>query len=439
MDVGAVEEKPLVLSEFLDSAEARARGRKAAAVSLGGIKSYSGYFTVDKQFNSNLFFWYFPALNGDANAPLLLWLQGGPGGSSLFGLFGENGPFSVNDDLQLERRNVTWANTFDVVYIDNPAGVGFSYTDIPGGLRTNEDEVAADLYSALSQMFTLFEFGAKPFYATGESYAGKYVPALANAIHEANLENPKVRINLAGIAVGDGFTDPHSQIQGYADVAFYSSLIDAQQQAVMKTMTANVTSLINAQQWHAASVALQALVDGPPDYFSTVTGSQNYYDIRYSYGRSYGGPYYLYVNQTSVRKALHVGNHYYDVQSGAAGAALNDDICKSMMPVLPTLFENYKCLFYNGEFDFIVAPVLTELMLSQTQWTGQAAYNKADRTIWRLTPKDKEVAGYVRQVSAASGSLTQIVVRDAGHILPADQPARAFDMITRFVNDEPWK
>ena len=65
------------------------------------IVSYSGFMTVNKAFNSNLFFWYFPAAFKPEKAPLLLWLQGGPGGSSLFGLFVENGPFSVTQEWGL--------------------------------------------------------------------------------------------------------------------------------------------------------------------------------------------------------------------------------------------------------------------------------------------------------------------------------------------------
>lgn len=57
---------------------------------------------------SNLFFWYFPAQNGRPDAPTVLWLQGGPGGSSLMGNFVENGPFAVNQDLTLSLRNTSW-------------------------------------------------------------------------------------------------------------------------------------------------------------------------------------------------------------------------------------------------------------------------------------------------------------------------------------------
>ena len=51
----------------------------------------TGFFTVNATTGSNMYFWFFPAQSGDANAPVVVWLQGGPGASSLFGLFGEIG------------------------------------------------------------------------------------------------------------------------------------------------------------------------------------------------------------------------------------------------------------------------------------------------------------------------------------------------------------
>lgn len=59
--------------------------------------SYSGFFTVDEKYNSNLFFWYFPAENYKPDSPWILWLQGGPGSSSLAGLFDEIGPFEIKN------------------------------------------------------------------------------------------------------------------------------------------------------------------------------------------------------------------------------------------------------------------------------------------------------------------------------------------------------
>lgn len=112
--------------------------------------------------------------NRDKNAPTLLWLQGGPGGSSLFGLFVEQGPLEITADQVAKLRNTTWATKFNMLYIDNPVGTGFSFTKHDEGYVTNQSEVGRDLFEALQQFFTVFtEYADNDFYVTGESYAGK--------------------------------------------------------------------------------------------------------------------------------------------------------------------------------------------------------------------------------------------------------------------------
>lgn len=87
-----------------------------------------------------------------------------------------------------------------MIYIDNPVGTGFSFTNDDKGYVKNEKEVGRDLYEAISQIFTMFpKLQTHPFFITGESYAGKYVPALAYTIHlKKTAKNEKVPINLKG-------------------------------------------------------------------------------------------------------------------------------------------------------------------------------------------------------------------------------------------------
>lgn len=396
--------------------------------------AYSGYISVDPTHNSNMFYWFFESIDGNKNAPVLLWLQGGPGGTSMFGLFSENGPYYLTQNLQLMPRNITWNQNYAMIFIDNPVGVGFSYTDATG-YSTTEEEVAQNLYTALSTFFGIYtSYAANDFYITGESYAGKYIPATAYKIINMNRANAAAPINLVGVAIGDGFTDPREMVQGYGSMGFSFGLYDEAQLEEFAQIQHQIVQDIDAQKWIAAANGFFALVDGPPDLFSNFTGSSNYYDIRLSVEPSYGGNIDAYLNQSTIRQSLHVGNHYFDVTSGIAGAALTPDIAVSQKFTLPTLLDSIKVLFYNGQFDYIVGPELCELMLPTIPWNGISNFLMAPKTIWKVSPSDVEVAGYVKNYK----SLTQIVVRGAGHILPFDQPARAFDMITRFVNDLPW-
>ena len=74
---------------------------------------------------------------GDSSAPILLWLQGGPGGSSLFGLFNENGPVLVDKEGDLKARPWTWNTKYHMLYIDNPVSTHQYIMYIPTYIRMN--------------------------------------------------------------------------------------------------------------------------------------------------------------------------------------------------------------------------------------------------------------------------------------------------------------
>ena len=155
------------------------------------VESYSGFITVNRTTNSNLFFWFFPAENGNKSAPLLLWLQGGPGSSSMYGLLKENGPFIADVDKNghpFVRSNPhSWSANHSVLYIDNPVGTGFSFARNNEAYHSRLEGSTEDLYTFLQQFYQLFpELQKAKFFPFGESYAGKYVPSLAYKIHMEN-------------------------------------------------------------------------------------------------------------------------------------------------------------------------------------------------------------------------------------------------------------
>lgn len=216
---------PLFLTPLIEQNKIQ-EAQAAAQVNFNGfkhIKSFSGYLTVNKVYQSNLFFWFFPSLTDYTKDPVILWLQGGPGATSLIGLFGENGPFSVKSKHGLKLRKYAWTNSHSVIYIDNPVGTGYSFTN--NGYAQNETQVGLDLYNALVQFFTLFpDLQKNDFYISGESYAGKYVPAISYTIYKNN-PTAKLKINLQGLSIGNGLSDPEHQLK-YSDYLYQIGLID---------------------------------------------------------------------------------------------------------------------------------------------------------------------------------------------------------------------
>jgi len=95
----------------------------------------------------------------------------------------------------------------------------------------------------------------------------------------------------------------------------------------------------------------------------------------------------------------------------------------------------YKNLIYSGQLDVIIGAALTERFLPTVQWAGAEELKTTKKSVWRVHPSDVEVAGYARQV----GTFSHVIVRNAGHIVPGDQPERALDMIWRFVEGRSYE
>ena len=113
-------------------------------------------------------------------------------------------------------------------------------------MATNQTTVGEDLYTALDQFFQLFpDLRANPFFVTGESYAGKYVPAAAYTIHLRNADAPAGKhINLKGVAIGDGAFDPPTQFTGFGPLLFNIGLADTRAAKVYDEYDANLTRLL---------------------------------------------------------------------------------------------------------------------------------------------------------------------------------------------------
>nr|XP_014332380.1 PREDICTED: probable serine carboxypeptidase CPVL [Bos mutus] len=401
------------------------------------LTSYSGYITVNKTYNSNIFFWFFPAKIEPQNAPVVLWLQGGPGGSSMFGLFVEHGPYIVSKNMTLFARDFPWTITFSMLYVDNPVGTGFSFTDHVHGYAIDEDDVARNLYSALIQFFELFsDYRDNDFYVTGESYAGKYVPAIAHYIHILNPVTT-MKINLKGVALGDAYFDPKSIIEGYPSFLFQIGLLDEQEKKYFQKQCNDCVKFIRQEKWLQAFELLDRLLDGglisEPSYFQNVTGCSNYYNLLLCTEPEDQGYYGKFLSLPHVRQAIHVGNQTFS-DGAKVEKYLREDTVKSVKPWLTEIMNNYKVLIYNGQLDVIVAASLTERSLMAMDWKGSQKYKKAGKKVWKILKSDPEVAGYVRQV----GNFCQVIVRGGGHILPYDQPLRSFDMINRFIFGRGW-
>lgn len=379
---------------------------------LGDVEGYSGYLLVEPKHNSSLFFWYFPSKKGVENSPLVVWLQGGPGATSLFGLFTEMGPYEVVGS-KLQERKYSWHHNYSLLFIDSPVGTGFSYTDSEDGYCRNQDQIAKHLYKGIQEFYGVFpEVRDRPLFITGESYAGKHIPSFANEIYSMKDSN-EPKINLKGFAIGNPFIDPPGNV-AYSEIGSVLGLVDTPTIRTMKRFEAAIDVLVKKGQMRHA----QALMSTNLYLFMRSANYSNIYNLLKPHESALEADFIDFVQTPESRAALHVGDVPFK-NIGKVYEVLIPDFMNSGMHYLKTLIGQYPILLYSGHMDIIVAYPFTRRVVEA--FSGPCPHDP-----WFVGGR---LAGYKHKC----GDLELALVHTAGHMVPTDQPEAAIDLISEFI------
>ncbi len=421
---------PLFLTPFIENGKID-DARRAAAVKpfLPNVTSYSGYLTVSKVHQSNLFFWFFTTNQNWTHAPLVLWLNGGPGATSMFGLFTENGPY-VFKKGKLQLREHTWTRFYNVLYVDNPVGVGFSFTESEKGYATNQRHVGENLHEALRQFLLLFpEMQKNKIILSGESYAGKYLPALAYTILKKNGTVPSIKIY--GIFVGNPLIMPEHMLTRYHEYFYWHGLLDKTGKGLMLEREEQILAFIKSKKWSEAgdlyaNTFFEAFIEGD-SLFQFLTGIRNHYHLmkdtmpRNEYGQ--------FLNQSSTKEALHARQRPFNHFSWTVYERLKPDIMKPMSPYFEEVIEHYRTVIYSGQLDIVCPYYAQEAVLKNLNWSAAWEYHNATRKVFRWK---QYLCGYYKTAK----TLTNVMIRNAGHFAPTDKPQWVLALLKKFVNGD---
>ncbi|XP_054262329.1 venom serine carboxypeptidase-like [Macrosteles quadrilineatus] len=405
--VTCVSNEVLILTSLIESGKiAEAQQKSRVSPDINGVKSYTGFLTVDKDCGNNLFFWFFPAEVNWENAPVLLWLTGGPGTSSCYGLFAEVGPFRwKNNTKELIENKNRWTKDFNVIFLDQPVGTGFSYTERNCYAKTNK-EIAKQVYSALVQFFHLFpNLRKNSFSLVGDSYAGTYQTAIGREIDERNCDS-KVKINLKGVLLGNPYLD--LSCLSYASNWYEAGFIEEDSRDRIVKYQGIRNKYIQEKNSEKANEYENKIWN---EEFSQI-GLPSMFNYLYDEEITMGFKHF--VTDEKTRKLLKVGNTKYNVTSyfGTVAKVLEPELIVSAIPNVKYLLDkNYLVAFYTGQLDVQCIYSSLNCVLDQL---NHAEYQKAKRKKWYV---DGRLAGWVRQGS----NLMSVVVRDAGHVVPVDQ------------------
>lgn len=399
-------------------------------------KQYSGYLDVGD--DKHLFFWSFESRNDPKNDPVVLWLNGGPGCSSLTGLFFELGPASIDKNLKPINNPYSWNNNATVIFLDQPANTGYSYTNGDGVADTVT--AGKDTYAFLKLFFQQFpEYAERDFHIAGESYAGHYIPVFASEILSHSLNDRG--FNLTSVLIGNGLTDPLRQYDLYEPMACGKggapSVLDEAECQSMLDSQDRCNSLINScyntqSTWVClpASIYCNNKMMGP--YQQT---GKNVYDIRTECGESplcYDDLEFVekYLNQDFVKEALGADVETYQ--------GCNFDVNRNFLmggdwmkpyytAVTDVLEQGLPVLIYAGDKDFICNWLGNEAWVRQLEWSGSKGISKAKVEDWTV---DGKKAGTKFNYE----KFTFLRVFEAGHMVPYNQPENSLSMVNDWLD-----
>ncbi|KAG5920335.1 hypothetical protein E4U53_003931 [Claviceps sorghi] len=414
----------------LNNYQLRARKHDPSELGIDKVKQYSGYLD-DETKDKHLFYWFFESRSNPSKDPVVLWLNGGPGCSSFVGLFQELGPaFLPNENLKPVRNPYSWNTKANIIFIDQPVNTGYSYSTN----RTKTSHVAAeDIYALLTLFFHEFpEYSKQDFFITGESYAGHFIPAIGREILSYSNRN----INLKGLAIGNGFTDPMTQYSYLQPMVCgkggYPAVMSRSDCQLMELGLPGCKAAIKrCYDGHDAELCSRASNSCYASVMSVYRG--NKYDILNVNGTGQTSYATAFLNSTHTKKVLGVE---VDRQYQECSTDVYHDFVSSgdwMLPAqgpVPDILAQVPVLIYAGDADFICNWLGNRAWVNALEWPGKSAFNSAKVKDLRVGSGRKY--GTVR---AAQG-LAFMRIFKAGHGVPQYEGEGSLDFVNRWMGGE---
>ncbi|KAJ7348936.1 serine carboxypeptidase [Mycena albidolilacea] len=414
------------------------------------VDSYVGYIDMGAR---HLFFYYFESRNDPAIDDVVLWLNGGPGASASLGLFMELGPCTIMSDTETEYNKYSWNSNSNMLFIDQPVGVAFSYAEFGETVGTTE-EAAKDIAAFLAIFFDSMDgLKGRALHIAGESYGGRYVPLFAAEVYDQNrylVQQGMAPLNLVSAIIGNGCSDIYHTITSYYDMQCSTSAgPPIQSISACTQMKSALPRCQRALQRHCEDTfdmincpAAQSFCADMLHAPFLLTG-KSLYDMRtecigevtdtlcYPATKQIAD----YLNLPSTRLTLGIDPSYPNISMvgwavNAAFSASGDVYKSSTLHIAALLDHGVRVLVYAGKYDLACNFVANDRVTRDLEWHGTQQFVAQPLRNWVV---DGQPAGETR----AFGGLTFATVRDAGHQVPHDRPVESLALINRWLSDRP--
>ncbi|CAD5231845.1 unnamed protein product [Bursaphelenchus xylophilus] len=458
------------------------------------FNQYSGYLKASPDGKDLFFYWLTEAAVNSETAPLLIWLNGGPGCSSVGGLLAEYGPFYVTKDGNNLVENIfAWNREFNILFLESPIGVGFSYeVGDPLKYSIGDDETADLNFHALVDFFSRVQprYRHRRWFLTGESYAGIYIPTLTELVLEAISEDRFPNPKFQGLAIGNGYLNSQNLTNSLIHWHVYHGAIGVREWSNIKHTCCPGLEHIEECNFHAHirenSTQIWALDQCGKEFIDVLNmpenqNEYNYYLDCYKAGQirssrrslkqnsllftnfinydttdnQMGFPCWnedamkVYMNKRKVQMALHVSDEWMRNRE-TEWETCNDDITDDYRPTYRDTFDlfkgiidklikfrkklpkNFRMLFFNGDVDTVCNFIGVSWHMDNV--AHKNGFKAEKRSAWGFR---NQVAGYIQKYKKELSkhnhiSIDVLTVKGAGHFV-SDRPGPALQMITNFV------
>lgn len=367
---------------------------------------FAGYVGIEEEkgegSHENIFYWFVGTKNY-AQCPTIIWTNGGPGSSSFWGFFLENGPYKIDaEGKTLSKRAEAWNDYANYMIFEHPLSVTLSFVKDSKNVPSSVEEGIDQLYTALLNFMDLHpEIAENPIILAGESYAGTYLPLFADAIFKGN-HSGKRKLKLQSMSLIDAWVDPMVQMATGTTYAFNHGLISREQKRMLdeRYQCDDLAKINDAIQTISGCYMADIANAGDPSF----------------------DPIFLYLNQPEVRQALHITQQtpLTENWSSLVGKNYTPNVNASYAWLIKQLLEensDFKIQIISGLNDAKDCNFLgTEAWLHLLQGNAAEIFKKSQPSQW------KSPEGRVLGFSQGDGSLNWLKVLNAGHMAPMNQP-----------------
>lgn len=420
---------------------------------------HAGQLLLEQGKDIHYFFWKFvdPAKHPDAENKTIFWFNGGPGCLSLDGALMESGPLRVNEKTEIDYNEGSWHKLADMVFVDQPAGTGFSYGS---SFDSNMEEVQEHFLKFMDRYFEMFpEDLVNEIILAGESYAGQYIPYFAAALlrrNEAisNGEKEGPLLNLRGLVIGNGAISGDEQSLSFIPLFLKTGLMDLSHPSWPDLLKLHEECQININKAKSKGEILNGddACESILTSFLKITRDMlgprdsqciNMYDFRLrdsfpSCGMNWPPTLpnvYEFLAREDVKNDINIiFPQRWKECNGMVHSILDGGKSTPSVTLLPYILERTEILLFWGDNDIICNYIGGQYMVDNLEWGGQRGYS--EEIIEFDWVDNSELSGTYK----SERNLSFVKVYNASHMVPFDKPETSRALINllmkRFAVDE---